>query len=345
MASSAVFITGATGLVGSHLARLLLLRGYSRIIALKRPKSDLILLGNDAGRITWIDGDILDVEALAAGMQDADLVIHCAGLISYDPKDRNRLHAVNVEGTANVVNAALAAGVERLVYISSVSVLSRTGKSQVVTEGTPWQPTRYTSIYGLTKHLAEREVQRGVAEGLKASILIPSIILGAGKWDNGSATIFHQIGRGMPAYPLGQNGFVDVRDVALLATLLLEQEESYRVIASGHTVSYRVLFSEIATRIGKMPPGLPVGPLMSELLWRLFLPVRWITGRMPVINRETTRAAQSYPEYDHNASLQVPGFQYTPLAQTLDDIAERYLIARQKKFQPEILDFGDRFSF
>src|SRR5690606_27051587 len=189
-------------------------------------------------------------------------------------------------------------------------------------------PTPFSSIYGRTKHEAEREVQRGIAEGLDASIVIPSIILGAGDWESGSATIFHKIGKGMPVYPQGQNGFVDVRDVALLALRILESGRSYRAIASGHTISYKKLFTKIAERIDARPPVVRIGPVLSEVAWRLCVPVRWMTGRQPVINKETSRAAQCFPEYDNAVSLTVPGFRYTSLEKTLDDIAERYKAAR-----------------
>jgi len=242
-----------------------------------------------------------------------------------------------------VVNTAIKYGVRKLLHMSSASVLARRGRYQKVSESTPWQKTRYTSNYGLTKHLAEIEVHRGIAEGLNASIIIPTIILGAGVWDDGSATIFHRINKGMPVYPKGRNGYVDVRDVALLALRILEQEEMYRVIASGHTVGYYELFSEISTRLNAQKPKIAVGPLTSEVIWRLLVPLRWITGRQPVINKETSRASQCFPEYDNSASLAVPGFSYTPLEKTLDDIAEKYLAAREKNFTPAYLDFSTEY--
>lgn len=343
MPKPAVFITGATGLVGSHLARLLLLRGYDRITAIKRPGSNLDILGPAASQIRWVDGDVLDPGLLEEGMEGAEWVFHCAGLITYDPGLSGNLYAVNVEGTANVVNAALHTGVQKLLHVSSVSVLARTGPRQQVDESTPWQQTRYSSLYGHTKHLAEREVQRGIAEGLQASIVIPSIILGPGNWKDGSATIYYRLGRGMPFYPKGQNGFVDVRDVALLSLLVMEQPGSWRVMASGHTIGYKDLFQEICRRIGKTPPRIPVGPLASELLWRLFVPVRWLTGRQPVINKETARAAQCFPTYNHAHSLSVPGFRYTDLVKTLDDTAREYLIAKEKNFITRYLDFPETY--
>lgn len=343
MSQPSIFITGATGLLGSHLARLLLRRGYTNIKAIRRPNSNMALLGDDADRIQWIHGDVFDIAALEEGMHDTDWVFHSAGMISYHPGHAKQMQAVNAEGTANVVNNALKSEIRKLLHMSSVSVLARSGKYQNVTEGTPWQSTSYTSNYGLTKHQAEIEIQRGIAEGLNASIVIPSIILGAGVWQDGSATIFHQIGKGMPVYPRGQNGYVDVRDVALLAIRIMEQEKNCRVIANGHTIGYQELFSQIASRLNAQKPWIPVGPITSEIVWRAIVPLRWITGRQSVINKETTRASQCFPEYDSSASLKVPGFRYTPLHKSLDDIAEKYLIARKKNFAPGFLDFTDEY--
>jgi nucleoside-diphosphate-sugar epimerase len=276
-------------------------------------------------------------------MQGIDWVIHSAGLISYHPGHARRMIDINTRGTENVVNVALKCGVQKLLHMSSVSVLARTSRHQVVREDTTWQRTRYTSNYGLSKYLAEKEVQRGIAEGLAASIIIPSIILGAGNWEDGSATIFHRINKGMPLYPRGQNGYVDVRDVALLAIKILEQDQSYRVIANGHTVGYRELFTRVAQRLDAPMPRVPVGPVISETVWRLMVPVRWITGKQPVINKETTRASQCFPVYDNSASLSVPGFRYTDLDLTLDDVADVYRRARGKKFEPGYLDIPDRY--
>lgn len=343
MTKPSVFITGATGLLGSHLVRLLLLKGYTRITAIRRGQSSMALLGADAARIHWIEGDVLDIEALESGMRDAEWVFHCAGYISFDPRHVSTLHSVNKEGTENVVNAALRCGVKHLLHMSSVSVLSRLQRHDTIDESRAWQRTRYTSQYGLSKHLAEMEVQRGIAEGLKASIVIPSIILGAGVWQEGSATVFHRVGQGMPVYPGGNNGFVDVRDVCALALAIMEQDLQCRVIANGHMITYKKLFSEIARRIDAAPPRILFGPLAAEVLWRLFVPVRWITGRQPVINKHTVRMSQCTVEYRNSASLAIEGFRYTPLGKTLDDIATQYRSAREKKFAPAFLEYDAEF--
>jgi nucleoside-diphosphate-sugar epimerase len=165
------------------------------------------------------------------------------------------------------------------------------------------------------------------------------VVLGAGNWKEGSAAIFYKLHQGLQFYPMGNGGFVDVRDVARLAIRVMEEEGYFRLLTTGHTVRYKELFNEISKRIGRRPPSIYAGPLLSEVVWRLLVPVKWLTGRQPAINKETARAAQCITEYDNALSLQVRGFSYTPLEQTLDDIAERFLDARRKKFQPAILDF------
>jgi hypothetical protein len=92
-------------------------------------------------------------------------------------------------------------------------------------------------------------------------------------------------------------------------------------------------------------PRIPAGPFSSELVWRMMVPVRWITGKQHVINKETIRASQCFPVYDNSASLNVSGFRYTPLEKTLDDIAVKYTEARQKNFAPGFLDFSSEYLF
>lgn len=335
-----VFITGATGLIGSYVVRLLLMHGYERITALRRRESRMDLLGDDVSRVRWVEGDLDDDSALMEGMHGADWVIHSAALISYQPADRDALHRINVAGTANVVNAALACGVEKLLHVSSVSVLSRTSKNTRADENTPWQKTRYSTMYGLTKHLAEMEVHRGAAEGLKVSFVVPSLVIGAGFWSEGSLVVIHRVGRGLRIYPTGANGFVDVRDVALLMLRLLEDgQDGARILVNGYNVTFHEFFQRLAVRLSVRAPGIRVGRVGTEILWRLVVPVRWLTGRKPLFTKETMRAAQAVAEYDNARSLSMPGFRYTPLDDTLDDIATEYRQAAKKKFEARVMAF------
>jgi dihydroflavonol-4-reductase len=101
-----ILITGATGLVGSAVARRLLEEGHT-VLAMHRPESSRNLLRDVETRIQWHEGDILDLHALEQALSGADAVVHAAAVVSFEPRDRDDMYKVNVEGTANVVNACL----------------------------------------------------------------------------------------------------------------------------------------------------------------------------------------------------------------------------------------------
>lgn len=340
MQSKRIFITGATGLVGSHIARLLLARGYDNITALRRPGSPDDLVKDVEERITWIDGDITDYDDVEKGASDADWIVHSAALISYQKRYYRKMHEVNVSGTSHIVNAALHCNVEKLLHISSMAVFTRTGGEQHVDENTPWEPTPYTSEYGLTKHKAEMEVWRGQAEGLHVNMLLPTIVMGSGYWKSGSSSMFYKAANGLSFYPVGSIGFVDVRDLALLSVLSLENEDApTRMIANGSNHSLGHVLGRICELAGKKPPKVALPPSLAEVAWRLMAPVEWITGKEPALTKSSARTTACKQSFDNSRSLTVEGFQYTPLEQSLQDVMDNYAVAAQDGFKAIPMDF------
>ena len=140
-----IFVTGGTGLLGSHLLLALcrtgnnvkaLLRGQSgkddvkAIFDFWEPEHSNIYFE----RIQWVDGDILSTDELLEGMQGCTEVYHTAALVSFHPRDHKAMEKINVEGTANVVNAALAKGIEHFCFVSSVAAIGRTKNAERITE-------------------------------------------------------------------------------------------------------------------------------------------------------------------------------------------------------------------
>ena len=126
-------ITGATGFLGSYLAKLLLNKG-EKVRAIKRKTSDLSLLGNFASQIEWIEGDVLDIPSLEQAMKNVTQVYHCAASISFIPREIDHMMKVNVEGTANVVNAALHSGVKKFLHVSSVAAFGLPVNGKIIDE-------------------------------------------------------------------------------------------------------------------------------------------------------------------------------------------------------------------
>lgn len=317
--SSTIFLTGGTGFLGSYILRDLLLQGYT-VRALRRrpvqlPWIDPVLLE----RVSWTEGDILDVVALEEAMQGADAVIHAAAVVSFAKADRKNMYAVNVDGTANVVNLALETGIKRFIYISSVAALGRMAGGDHVDEEKKWEESPLNTHYAISKFKAELQVWRGFAEGLEGVILNPSTILGLGDWNQGSCAIFKNVYEGFPWYTDGINGFVDVEDVARATLRALQSDiREQRYIINGDTWPFKRLQDTIAKEFGKKGPHRRSTPALLALAWRLEKIKSFLTGQRPLLTRESARVAVSRTWFENAKFLRdFPDFSYTPLATTI----------------------------
>jgi nucleoside-diphosphate-sugar epimerase len=319
-------VTGASGLLGVYLIRELL-KTNEPIIAIYRSKIPLQLSPEEQAQVNWIQGDILDVMFLAEVMEDCDKVYHCAGLVSFSPKRIKDLFKINVDGTANVVNACLAAGVSKLIHVSSVASLGRKRNGQTVTENVKWDDNANPSVYGKTKYLGELEVWRGIAEGLNAVIVNPVIILGKGDWHSGSGATFKNAYNEFPWFTEGSSGFVDGEDVAKAMVMLMDSEiTAERFILSAENWTYRGLFTAMAKGFGKKPPSRKVTPWLAALVWRLEAIKGWITGQDPLLTKETAETAQQTVKFDNTKILKtLQGFSFKPLQQTIEESCSYYL--------------------
>lgn len=329
-----ILVTGGTGFLGSYLLRYLVREGYTRIRATRRKHSRMDLVAEVADRVEWVETDVLDTLGLEDAMQDVAQVYHGAAIVSFDPRDVDEMRRINVDGTANVVNAALHANVEKLVHVSSIAAIGRTKQSKIITEKTKWERSKLNSEYGISKYLAEQEVWRGAAEGLNIAIVNPSVILGSGRWDEGPLKFFKLVHRQYPFYTTGTSGFVDVRDVARFMLLLMESDISReRFILNAENLTFQTLMNEIAQQLGKKPPSIKVTPFTQQVVWRL----EWLRSRLfgakPLITREVAQRATASLFYENDKSLSVFDFEYTPIRQTIAETAAQFSEAAQADFK------------
>ncbi len=321
-----ILVTGGTGLVGSYLLKELV-KQNKPVKALYRSAPSSLLTPEENKKIEWIKGDILDTVLLSDTMHDVQQVYHAAAIVSFSPSRRNELFKINIEGTANVVNAALEAGVKKLVHVSSVAAMGRIRNNQVINESMYWTPETSNSNYGRSKYLAELEVWRGIAEGLPAVIVNPTIIFGAGDWQQGSSKLFKTVYDEFPWYSKGRSGFVDVRDVVRAMILLMESDvESERFILSAGNHFYRDVFNNIAKEFGKRPPHKKVTPFLASLVWRLEWLKSTLSGQEPMLTRETSKTAQASVQFDNSKLLQhFPDFAYIPIEQSIADTCKEFV--------------------
>jgi len=227
---------------------------------------------------------------------------------------------INVEGTANVVNTAMFREVKKLVHISSIAALGKSKDDTLISEQTKWQKDKHNTAYSISKFLAEQEAWRGFAEGLPTAIVNPSIIVGAGRWGQSSIRLFKQVWDGLKFYPVGSNGFVDVRDVARMAVQLMESDvNGQQFIANGENLKFQDLFSSIAKGLGRSLPNIQVTPLLGGIAWRAMWLQSKLTGKSPLLTKESVRSAATTVGYDNEKSKQELNFVYTPLSQTVEE--------------------------
>jgi nucleoside-diphosphate-sugar epimerase len=163
------------------------------------------------------------------------------------------------------------------------------------------------------------EVWRGIAEGLEAVMVNPTMILGDGDWNAGSSQLFKSVYNEFPWYSEGVTGFVDVRDVVKAMIALMESNiSSERFVISAEDKNYKDVFDMIAKAFGKKPPHKKVTPFLAQVVWRLEAIKSLFTGKDPLVTKETAKTALAIVHFD-NSKLKkfLPGFAYTPLEETI----------------------------
>ncbi len=332
-----IFVTGGTGLIGAHLLYVLVKTG-KEVKALKRETSDLQQVKKIFSyytetpehlfeKIEWVDGDILEYFSLENLLKGVSEIYHCAAIVSFRSGDRQKMITNNITGTENVVNAALENGVKKICHVSSVAALGRLQNGLPVTEETKWIPSKKASGYSESKFFSEAEIWRGIEEGLDAVIVNPSIVLGPGNWDSGSARLFKTIWDGMPFYTKGVTGFVDVKDVVEAMLLLMkadnfENAKNQRFLLNAENTSYQNLFNQIATALEKPKPKYYTSDFLLRVVWRAATFWGWITRRPSMITRDSVAGSNRVNHFDGSKITRIFNFTYLPLSESIKQTAE-----------------------
>ncbi len=247
-------VTGATGLIGSHVTRLLVERGDEILVAV-RPSSKLDAL--EGLPVSAVRADVCDRRSVRRAMHGVERVFHVAGTTSL-ALSRERAFALNVEGTRIVLEEALRAGVERAVYTSSVAAIGPAPTASTADETNVWDAGRYGISYVDSKHEAEVVALRILARGLPLVIVNPAHVLGAGDPGRSSTTLVRRfLRRQIPAYVDGTLNIVGAQDVA--RGHLLADERGVvgeRYILGNRNFTFDRLFADLGRLSGVEPPAL-----------------------------------------------------------------------------------------
>ncbi len=317
-------ITGATGLVGATLVRRLV-AGGAEVRIFRRPTSRLDLLGPAAEAVEHFTGSLGEPHRLLSAMRGVRYVYHVAGRVEAGREGAAALHRVNAQGTAHVVNAALEAGVERLVHTSSIAALGRPASpGALIDEATPWDAAAERSAYARSKRAAELEVHRGIAEGLDAVIVNPALVFGVGRAGENTRRLVDAVrGERLPAAPPGSTAVVDVRDVAeghLRAMHL--GETGARYVLSGENLSWRALIGTLAEAFGAAPPRLTASARLMRWSAALAEGAAFVTRTAPLLTREAARSAAQRFRYDNRRAVRELGCTFRPFAATAQHLAQ-----------------------
>jgi nucleoside-diphosphate-sugar epimerase len=222
-----------------------------------------------------------------------------------------------------VVNLCLANHVKKICYVSSVATLGSSLNNQLITEETPWNPDEKNNVYAITKYGAEMEIWRGTQEGLDAVIVNPGVILGTSPDGGGSSVIISLGASGIPFYPSGAMGIIDVQDVAKAMMLLMNSEtKNKQFILVGENITYKQLLSKLAPLFGKKPPT----KKLSKNIMLFLSGVDWLSQKLFRTKRRLVKATiksmftKSF--YDASKIKNEMGFQFTPTEVTLKRVSK-----------------------
>lgn len=312
-------VTGGTGFIGSHVVRALARRG-DELRLLVRSSARARQLEKHLGDIEFepVTGNLRDRKALRRAMRDVDKVFHVAGITSMRPRDRKRVFQVNVEGTRNVMAEALGAGVERVVYTSSVAAIGPGKRGSTADETQTYTAGGLGIAYINSKHEAEVEVFQHAARGLPVVAVNPTFVLGPDDPTAGTsnALVRRFLLRQIPAYIEGALNIVDVRDVAT-GHLLADQKGRVgeRYILGGRNFTLARLFSDLARVSGVAPPPIKLPAVIAlagvEAATRARIPIP--------TSVDEVRSGMQWWAYRSTKAQKELSFRARPHEETLED--------------------------
>lgn len=316
-----IFVTGATGFLGSELVKQLLERG-KRVRALKRRNSSIPSLLKNNPSLEWVEGDMLDFFSLEKALEDVTEVYHCAAIVSFDTGHKKKMLAVNKEGTGHLVQLCLERNVRKLIHVSSVAALGDGKAGDLTHENNHWEFDGNQYGYSISKYESEMEVWRGIAEGLRAVIVNPSVIIGKNAGNEGSGKLFTAVEKGLRFYTDGATGFVDVEDVARAMIMLMESDiHSERFILNSENMRFKDFFRITAAALGTKAPGIKVTPWMMVLGRQLAGLVSLVSGKRTLLTREVAVSALKSTAYSSSKFLKrFPDFEFKPIQESIAEI-------------------------
>ena len=327
-------VTGATGFIGSHVARLAGERGHDVRLAIEPGSPDEAIADLDCERVRC---DVRDRRAVRRALKGSERVFHCAGVISVAPDAAEQLFDVNVRGTRVVMEECLRAGVERVVLTSSAAAVGPAEPGKTADENQLFTAGRLGIPYVNSVHEAEVEAMRLAARGLPLVCVKPTVCFGAGDVLLSSTRLVRSFLLGhLPVYTGGAASIVDVRDVAE-GHLLADQRGGIgqRYILGGRNFTFDRLFADLG-RLSGIDPPVKVPPRVAAAT----AAVLGAGGRSGPLSPVGVRAASQWWTYRSTKARRELGWRTRPHEETLEATVTWHLerdherIARNHRSQP-----------
>jgi dihydroflavonol-4-reductase len=314
-----VFITGADGILGNNLVRMLLDNGHEVSVFIETGKRARFL---EELPIRMSYGCILNYHELKRAMEGSGVVIHAAAITDTVPPQHPKYRKINIEGTLNILAAVKELGIRRLIHVGTANSFGAGDERDPGDETCPFRAARYGLDYIATKKVAQDEVLRAVAEdGVDAVVVNPTFMIGP--WDSkpSSGKMILAICSGkLPGYPKGGRNFVHVRDVAQgIISAIDKGQIGSCYILGNENLSYRDAFRKMAVAMGVKTPWFKI-PRPMALAYGRLVPVAAALFRFkPSVNYPMARISTEKHYYTSDKAVRELGMPQTPLSIAIEE--------------------------
>jgi dihydroflavonol-4-reductase len=312
-----ILITGGTGFIGSNLAAALCRQGYN-VRILHRPASSLVAVA--ALQVEHRIGDVRDSESLRNAIRGCDTVFHTAAMVSFWKPTRPLQHEINVCGTRNVVEACLKERVERLVHTSSIAAIGHPVDGTLANESTPFNWQQADNGYKNSKHNAELEILKGVAQGLNAVMVNPGVVIGPGDVHFNGGKIIRTVKKHQALFYIkGGMNIVFVADVvAGHISAALKGRTGERYILGGENLTHKQAFQITAEVMGGIVPRIRMPIPILKLAGTFFDLAGKVMKKEPYVTSELFSGAGLCNWYSSEKAQRELGYTITPFREAIE---------------------------
>lgn len=328
-----VLVTGATGILGRVLVLELLKQGKS-VRATKREMSNLQEVKKSWNfytsqadeyfkKIEWVEVDFEDLDSLRIALEGIEEVYHCSAKVSFYPKDEAEMFKTNIEGTKNLLYIVEEKSVKKFLFVSSIAVFDKINEKGEIDEESGFDEKKQNSAYALSKYLSEMEVWRAYAEGMNTIIINPGVIIGSGNWGKSSGDLFPSFEKSPFSFS-GGTAYVDVRDVAKIAVILMEKEKfGERYIIISENKKYKEVADKIRQFLGKNESVI-LPKFWLNLGYGLNLALGWLFPYLRIISKENIKMLTEFTPISNKKIIKELNFQFISVKDSLDFYLKNY---------------------